>query len=73
MFSGCSVARLSRLLWEQEAAGSNPATPTNLFKSNGGIAQLDRASRFLIGTFRSLVIRLRIYGGIAQLDRAPAF
>jgi|GEM_PF-2158681 hypothetical protein len=27
-FSGCSVARLSRLLWEQEAAGSNPATPT---------------------------------------------
>ena len=26
--SGCSVARLSRLLWEQEAAGSNPATPT---------------------------------------------
>ena len=28
-FSGCSVARLSRLLWEQEVAGSNPATPTN--------------------------------------------
>ena len=28
--SGCSVARLSRLLWEQEVAGSNPATPTNL-------------------------------------------
>ena len=27
-FTGCSVARLSRLLWEQEAAGSNPATPT---------------------------------------------
>ena len=27
--SGCSVARLSRLLWEQEVAGSNPATPTN--------------------------------------------
>ena len=30
-FSGCSVARLSRLLWEQEAAGSNPATPTNYY------------------------------------------
>ena len=29
--SGCSVARLSRLLWEQEAAGSNPATPTKVF------------------------------------------
>jgi hypothetical protein len=28
--SGCSVARLSRLLWEQEAAGSNPATPTKI-------------------------------------------
>ena len=27
-FSGCSVARSSRLLWEQEVAGSNPATPT---------------------------------------------
>ena len=27
--SGCSVARSSRLLWEQEVAGSNPATPTN--------------------------------------------
>ncbi len=28
IYSGCSVARLSRLLWEQEVAGSNPATPT---------------------------------------------
>ena len=27
-FSGCSVARSARLLWEQEVAGSNPATPT---------------------------------------------
>ncbi len=27
-FSGCSVARLSRLVWDQEVAGSNPATPT---------------------------------------------
>ena len=31
LFTGCSVARLSRLLWEQEAAGSNPATPTKFF------------------------------------------
>ncbi len=30
--TGCSVARLSRLLWEQEAAGSNPATPTFLIR-----------------------------------------
>ncbi len=29
LFSGCSVARLSRLVWDEEVAGSNPATPTN--------------------------------------------
>ena len=28
LFSGCSVARSSRLVWDQEVAGSNPATPT---------------------------------------------
>jgi hypothetical protein len=28
--SGRSVVRLSRLLWEQEVAGSNPAAPTLL-------------------------------------------
>ena len=28
--TGCSVARSSRLLWEQEVAGSNPATPTTI-------------------------------------------
>ena len=26
--TGYSVVRLARLLWEQEVAGSNPATPT---------------------------------------------
>jgi hypothetical protein len=36
-FSGCSVARSSRLLWEQEVAGSNPATPTkSLLELQGG-------------------------------------
>ena len=50
--SGCSVARSSRLLWEQEVAGSNPATPTNevkhfiRLKNNGCVAQLDRATHF---------------------------
>ncbi len=29
-FSGCSVARLSRRVWDAEVAGSNPATPTKL-------------------------------------------
>ena len=28
IISGCSVARLSRLVWDEEVAGSNPATPT---------------------------------------------
>ena len=27
-YSGCSVVRLSRLVWDQEVVGSNPATPT---------------------------------------------
>jgi hypothetical protein len=27
--AGCSAAWLARLLWEQEAAGSNPAIPTD--------------------------------------------
>ncbi len=45
--SGCSVARLSRLLWEQEAAGSNPATPTKVERYR---------SAFFI--FKSYVLRL---------------
>ena len=28
--SGCSVARLSRRVWDAEVAGSNPATPTKI-------------------------------------------
>ncbi len=30
--SGCSVARSSRLVWDEEVAGSNPATPTSIMK-----------------------------------------
>ena len=49
-FSGRSVVRSSRLVWDQEVAGSNPAAPTvldNFHKiTNGCVAQLDRASAF---------------------------
>jgi hypothetical protein len=48
--SGCSVAWLARLLWEQEVGGSNPLTPTiipvHIFRA--GIAQLARASAFQV-------------------------
>ena len=44
--TGCSVARLSRRVWDAEVAGSNPATPTKTTSFNGRIAQLDRAPAF---------------------------
>ena len=50
--SGRSVARLSRLLWEQEVASSNLAAPTNLFRNEevffGFVAEFI-TSRFIIG------------------------
>ena len=63
--SGRSVVRSSRLVWDQEVAGSNPAAPTVLvvFSKlfNGCVAQLDRAFRFserskLKHSLKSLVI-----------------
>ncbi len=32
-YSGCSVARLSRHVWDVEVAGSNPATPTKYIRA----------------------------------------
>ena len=40
--SGCSVAWLARLIWDQEVAGSNPVTPIPFVS----VAQLDRATAF---------------------------
>ena len=50
--TGCSVARSSRLLWEQEVAGSNPATPTFLINT-------------FFGMWRSLVAHTHGVRGVA--------
>ncbi len=52
LISGCSVARSSRLLWEQEVAGSNPATPTFLINT-------------FFGMWRSLVAHTHGVRGVA--------
>ena len=35
MLSGRSVVRSSRLVWDQEVAGSNPAAPTKAHRNVG--------------------------------------
>ena len=64
--TGCSVARSSRLLWEQEVAGSNPATPTKInwdlcVKVN--VSQL--CYRLSFGMWRSLVAHTHGVRGVA--------
>ena len=45
--SGCSVARLSRLVWDEEVAGSNPATPTKKAEREFGFFLLPQAESSL--------------------------
>jgi hypothetical protein len=64
--TGCSVARSSRLLWEQEVAGSNPATPTKInwdFFDVINVSQL--FYRFSFGMWRSLVAHTHGVRGVA--------
>ena len=49
IISGCSVVWLARLVWDQEVAGSNPATPIFFMKVVNqlvSVAQPDRATAF---------------------------
>ena len=53
--TGCSAAWLARLLWEQEAAGSNPAIPTK----HAGRRACGRPSAWLLRSFdRHLTVEL---------------
>src|ERR1700733_308194 len=53
--TGCSAAWLARLLWEQEAAGSNPAIPTK----HAGHRACGRPSAWLLRSFdRHLTVEL---------------
>ena len=64
-YSGRSVVRSSRLVWDQEVAGSNPAAPTFIENSF--------ESFFFYNLSSGTKIEKPILGCVAQLDRASAF
>ncbi len=56
LFSGCSVARLSRRVWDAEVAGSNPATPTKLSRSFS-----EDNERFFSSSRRGSAVKSSVY------------
>ena len=70
--SGRSVVRSSRLVWDQEVAGSNPAAPTVLvvFSKlfNGCVAHLDRAFRFYRDGHRFEIYCLKCFSNFLKLQ-----
>jgi hypothetical protein len=60
--SGRSVVRSSRLVWDQEVAGSNPAAPTRGMSNHPPF--FIHLTRFFFNIK---------FGPVAQLDRATAF
>ena len=65
-FSGCSVARSSRLVWDQEVAGSNPATPTKQ-------SSLQSKGDFLYNKKSELAPRFFIVQKIRCIEDAEGF
>ena len=60
--SGRSVVRSSRLVWDQEVAGSNPAAPTRGMSNHPPFLIIDVVNP-----------HFTTIGPVAQLDRATAF
>ncbi len=72
--TGCGSAWLERLVWDQEVAGSNPVTPTeilNFIKFICGCSSMVEHQPSKLDTW--VRFPSPAYVSVAQLDRATAF